>query len=268
MSRASLPMYDLPELRQATDAGWTGLARAFAAEGLDEVPSNVERDIDLSEEWRDPGLLFSQTCGYPLTHAFAGIVQPVATPVYAAAGCAGPKYSSAIIVRADDPAQALADLRGRTAGINYSTSQSGYNVLRHMVAPLAVDGRFFGAVVETGGHPGSIAAVADGRADVAAVDCVTYALFQRAQPDAVAGLRVLTYSPQVPALPYVTSAGADADRLCRLQAGVQRALADPDLADTRAALLIDGAEPLPVDAYQPILDMEAEALALGYPRVA
>src|SRR6185312_8107473 len=33
MAVASLPMYDLPELRAATDAWWKGLARAFRREG-------------------------------------------------------------------------------------------------------------------------------------------------------------------------------------------------------------------------------------------
>ena len=37
MAVASLPMYDLPELREATDAWWRGLARAFAAEGLEDA---------------------------------------------------------------------------------------------------------------------------------------------------------------------------------------------------------------------------------------
>jgi hypothetical protein len=30
---AALPMYDWPEIREATDAWWAGLARAFRREG-------------------------------------------------------------------------------------------------------------------------------------------------------------------------------------------------------------------------------------------
>ena len=36
---ASLPMYDLPETRSATDALWAGIARHLRAEGVAEVPA-------------------------------------------------------------------------------------------------------------------------------------------------------------------------------------------------------------------------------------
>ncbi|NIR61538.1 MAG: hypothetical protein GWO02_19625, partial [Gammaproteobacteria bacterium] len=56
-------------------------------------------DRDLGEEiWRSTELLLSQTCGYPLTHALAGVVELVATPAYAAQGCRGPEYASLLIV--------------------------------------------------------------------------------------------------------------------------------------------------------------------------
>ena len=47
--RASLPMYDLPGLDAATDAWWAGLAAAFRAEGLREVPDNLTRGGDVLE---------------------------------------------------------------------------------------------------------------------------------------------------------------------------------------------------------------------------
>ncbi len=268
MATASLPMYDLPELRAATDAWWQGLARAMRRAGLEKVPERLTRGRPEEQLWRDPGLLLSQSCGYPLTHGVKDLVVPVATPAYGAPGCAGTLYSSAFVVRADDPADCLGGLAGRICAVNGPQSQSGYNVLRHAVAPLSRDGRFFAEVSVTGGHGASMAAVAGGRADIAAIDGVTYRLFGHYQPEAVAGLRVLTWSEKVPGLPYVTRAGAGPDMLERLRDGLMAALVDPNLAPVREKLLLTGAEILSAEAYGRIIEMEQEAAQLGYREIA
>ena len=48
--RASLPMYALPGLEAATEAWWAGLAAAFRAEGLAEVPRLLQRLLTELEE--------------------------------------------------------------------------------------------------------------------------------------------------------------------------------------------------------------------------
>ena len=268
MSIANLPMYDLPELTAANDAFWQAIARALEREGVAGVPHELTRGVDLGGVWRDPDFLFGQTCGYPLMNAFKGEMKVIATPVYDAPGCEGPDYCSHIVVRADDPARDLSDLRGRTAAITHTASQSGYSALRATVAHLADRGRFFGKVVESGGHPNSLALVAAGEVDVCATDCVTYALLARHRPEALDRLRVLAHSPAAPGLPYVTRAEADDDRLARLRGALFAALGDPGLASAREALLIVGAEVLPETAYQRIVDLEQQAEAHGYAKVA
>jgi len=267
MTLASLPMYDLPELTGATDAWWAGLAKAFRQAGIAEVPSALCRPDDTAL-WHDPTLLFSQTCGYPLTHELKSVVQPVATPAYAAPGCQGAGYASVIVVRDDDPAQDVAQLRDRNCAVNALGSQSGYNVLRRLIAPLAVAGRFFSNVVVSGGHAASLAAVVGREADVAAVDCVTFELLSRCRPAAVQALRVLTTTQPVPGLPYVTRAGGDDALLRRLRDGLFAALANPSLAAARGELLIAGAEVLSLEDYGCLDRMEAEAVAGGYPKIA
>jgi ABC-type phosphate/phosphonate transport system substrate-binding protein len=268
MPIANLTMYDLPEIAAANDAFWDGMARALAREGLAAVPRTLTRGVDLDALWRSAELLFSQTCGYPLTHAYKDALRLVATPVYEAPGCDGANYVSLIVVRAEDPVRGLPDLRGRTAAVNHAASQSGYSALRASVARLAHDGRFFGRVVESGSHGASLARVAAGKADVCATDCVTHALLARHRPEALENLRVLARSPAAPGLPYVTRAAAADDLVARLRAALFAALAKPELASARQALLLTGAEVLPEVAYQPILDMEAQAKALGYAEVA
>lgn len=263
--RASLPMYDLPEVRDATDAWWEGLARHFRATGVEAVPDRLERPP--GPDWTDPELLFSQTCGYPLTHGLEGRVRLVCTPAYAAPGCDGARYSSLLVVAAAAEARELADLRGGICAINARNSHSGCNVLRRMVAPLAGGSAFFTRVIKTGGHAASLAAVANGEAHLCAVDAVTHALLARHVPARLAGTRVLCCSPSAPGLPCIAGPGVSLDGVKRLRHGVRSALADPELEPVRAELLIADAEVMPIEAYGTIPAMEREAVAMGYPEL-
>jgi ABC-type phosphate/phosphonate transport system substrate-binding protein len=266
--RVALQMYDLPELRWATDALAAQLLINFRRAGFLDVPYGLDREGDYKAQWTEPDLLFAQTCGYPLVSFLKGQVRYVATPAYAAPHCVDTRYCSLLIVRADDPARALPDLRGRRAAINRTYSQSGYNALRHAVAPLAKGGRFFGEVIETGGHGASAAALLEGRADVAAVDCVTHALLTRHRPDSVAGLRVIGRTATAPNLPFITRGPASDEEVERLRLALAETFADRDLAEAREALLLAGVAVLPEASYDVILGMEAAAKAQGYAVVA
>ena len=264
---ASLPMYDFPELASASADWWAGLRRHFAAQGLSDLPQNLTQGVDPIGQWEGPPLIFSQTCGYPMTHSLARKVRLLATPRYAAPGCAGPTYVSWIVVRRDDPAERFADLRGRVPTFNGRDSQSGYNVLRALAAPLATEGRFFSAGMESGAHRKSMALVAAGKADVATIDCVSFALIARNAPGEVANLRVLCASVSAPSLPYVTSALTDDATVKQLQAGLLAACADPSLTAARQALLLEGCEILTPACYDNILAIEQQAAAFGYPEL-
>jgi ABC-type phosphate/phosphonate transport system substrate-binding protein len=135
------------------------------------------------------------------------------------------------------------------------------------LALLAEQGPLFSEVVVTGTHGASLAALRDSRADLAAVDCVTYALTARAEPSAVAGLRVLAWSAAAPGLPYITRADIGEDELAALCQGLLAAAAEPALAAARRALALTGFEVLPLEAYAAIDEMEAVAISLGYPDI-
>jgi ABC-type phosphate/phosphonate transport system substrate-binding protein len=110
--------------------------------------------------------------------------------------------------------------------------------------------------------------VADGRADVAAIDAVTFALLARHRPSLTDQVRVLAWSEAAPALPYVTHASRPDDEVRRLRAGLAAAIVDPGLADARAALALAGVKVLDLHAYRDLVAMEWSAIALGYPRLA
>jgi ABC-type phosphate/phosphonate transport system substrate-binding protein len=191
-----------------------------------------------------------------------GRVRLVATPVYRHPGCEGVLNGSFVIVRADAAALSVAELRGQVAAINDRGSNSGMNLLRHTVAPHALEGRFFGQVVESGSHRASIAMVARGEADVAAVDCVTFGNLARFAPELVAGVRVLAETAKTPGLPLITRTGASDAEVALLRSALTDFAADPAAARVRDVLGLDGFVVLPESAYDAVTALEREAAAL------
>jgi ABC-type phosphate/phosphonate transport system substrate-binding protein len=267
MAIAGLPMYDLPEVRPALDALWAGIARELRRAGLPDVPERLTYDVPGSALWAAPDLLFSQCCGADLMGAQAGRLQALATPRYRVEGCAGGRYASLLVVAERADVTVVEDLRGKVAAINYPHSHSGMNALRALVAPLSREGRFFAEVVESGSHLQSLALVQRREADVAAIDCVTYGLLARHRPAALAGTRPLCRTAGAPSPPFVTRSSAGPDLVRRLRAALQDAMADPELADARADLLLDGIELLPSSAYARITAFARFAANHAYPQL-
>jgi ABC-type phosphate/phosphonate transport system substrate-binding protein len=265
---ASLGMYDLPWVQAANDALWAATAVRLRARDMADVPLRLDRGRPLRAIWRDPGLLLAQTCGYPLATELAGQVTVVATPCYAADGCSGPAHCSLVIVRERSAATSLADLRGARVALNGHDSNTGMNLLRALVAPLAQGGRFFGNVMVTGAHLASLSAVAAGEADVAAIDCVTQALVARHEPKLLAGTRILARTASTPGLPLVTRAEAPPAELATLREALVEVAADPALSEIRNQLLLTRFAVLPEDAYGRVAALERAASEAGYPVLA
>ena len=221
---------------------------------------------DLASFWAAPNLLLGQTCGYPLVTSLASKVHVVGTPVFRHAYCDGMRYSSLLLVHQYSGLHSLEDLRGKLALVNGLDSHSGMNALRHSVAPLARDGRFFGSVRATGGHRESLVALQRREADVACVDSAHYGYALRDAPERVTGLRVLHVTAHAPGLPFIASRYLSEPRLQQLRRALLELPAErPDLM---LPLAIASIEPTTLAQYEQILDMERQAVALGYPALA
>ena len=262
---AVLPMYDAPHLRAATDGLWHWLAFWLAADGVGGVPEILDRGIGHAESWEDPRLLLGQACEYPLATGYGEYVVPLVTPTYDAPGCGVGTYCSQIVVRRDDTVSSLAGLRGRICAVNEPDSNSGMNLLRAALAPVAGGRCLFREVVFTGGHAASARAVAEGTADVAAIDSVTWAHLEDAAAELTAQLRVLGRTPSSPSLPFVTSRRTPPTVVRALTSALVAAMVAPELEVCRRTLRLLSVEPVRDPEYRTVRAYAAEAAALGYP---
>lgn len=232
---AALPMYDRPEIRDATDRFWALIRDALRARDI-AAPNALQRDAnDPMQTWLAPDLVLAQTCGLPYRTQLHGKVTLVATPNYALPGCQPGYYRSVIVARGP----VANDWQGLRLAANSPGSQSGW-------AALATEwpDNIPAKVRLTGSHAAALAAVASGHADLAALDAQSWRLLQRFDP-AAAAVRVIAETTPTPGLPFITRAGQD-------PAPYRTALHDAIAAltpDDRRALDLAGLVVIPSDAY-------------------
>lgn len=248
-------MYDRVELRAETDKYWSAIATRLAQDGI-AAPAELTRDADRWELWSAPDLLLAQTCGLPFRARLHRDVALVGTPDYGLPGCAPGHYCSVMVVRAGTSGDLDALSRARFA-YNDPLSQSGW------AAPVDWAGQLglrFGPLIETGAHIASARAVADGRADLAGIDAVTWRLIKRYDAF-VSELREIAMTRPTPGLPYIAAGGRNTAPIAD---AVSAAIKDLSLAD-RSALGLTGLVHIPREAYlaqgtPPSPDVYAETL--------
>lgn len=229
----ALPMYDLAPL--ATDALAAALLRYFPH-------AHFSRPTDLLALWQRDTLLLSQTCGYPLATRLHA-VHVVGCFHYTAPGCEGPNYRSLLVTHVGNAGRTLADFCGLTAACNAQDSQSGYRVL---LAAVGGNATFFSHIVWSGSHRQSLAALQRKEADIAAIDCVTFALLARYQPQALAGLAVIGETKSTPGLPLITSEKTTSRELDALRTALGEIAREEVIA---GPLLIEGFSTIDRDSY-------------------
>ncbi|WP_395451035.1 phosphate/phosphite/phosphonate ABC transporter substrate-binding protein [Aminobacter sp. UC22_36] len=175
-------------------------------------------ELDLPTLWRHPQLLFGQTCWGPMeTTGLAAQVRVIGQPNYdRIEGGRGELYSSAIVVRrgsvtadhahapdGDAPLIPLDLIRDKRLAFNSHDSMSGFIGISRDLAAMGEGLRIFSERIESGGHRASIVSIAEGRADVAAIDCQSWALAQRFEP-AARDVVVIGWTAKRKGLPYIT----------------------------------------------------------------
>ncbi|MFJ4194592.1 phosphate/phosphite/phosphonate ABC transporter substrate-binding protein [Pseudomonas sp. NPDC089534] len=257
---AELLMYTAPEPIRAANERW--LAHILDRLGHSRLSAE---GLSLPELWLSPDLLLTQTCGYPLMTALQGRVRVVGRPRYELSDSSAGHHCSLILARDVDPRRTLADFRGSRGVINNDDSNSGMNLLRQRLAPLQRDGRFFASVGHSGGHRESLRWLREERADLAAIDSVTYAYLARHAADEVQGLRVVERSAPSPTLPFITRIGATDEQVESLRQVMNRSL--KQLPDVARILGLPEVLPASESDYRILLGYRDEAQTLGYERV-
>jgi ABC-type phosphate/phosphonate transport system substrate-binding protein len=264
---AILPMYDFPWTAAANDALWASISARLAEAGV-QAPPTLVRDGDLAALWRHPDLIFGQTCGYPYVTALKDSVRLIAAPEYSFPGCEGASHRSFLIRRATDSRIALSEFRGAIAALNAHDSNTGMNLFRATIAPIAGGAPFFSSIVVTGSHEASAAAVVEGEADLASIDCVSFGLLGRGRAELIERITIVAESPLSPALPFIAAASLPAPMIAAVRKSLLAALADPDLAEARETLGLKGARIVTPAEYDRVIEIEYEAAAKGYLRLA
>lgn len=244
---ASLPMYDWPEVRAETDALWESL-RDHLTGILADIPTTLTRGEDPWTHWLNPSLALSQTCGLPYSARLAGRAVLIGAPDYGLPDCPKGTYRSVVIARTGGAE--VMDLKGSRFAYNMRESQSGWAALDKV---LGIEGHF-GELVQSGAHRKSIISVAEGQADCAAIDAVSWAMAQRVEP-AAAKVHVIAVTPPTPGLPYITGQ-ANAAKVKSMAEAVSLAIAALP-GDVRSALHLRGFKEWTDEDYAP--------LAAGWP---
>ena len=252
--------------REAVEAFWSALAALLRADttcdGYD-IPKDLCWPDDTHAQWLKSDLLLSQACGYPLVTMLKDRVQLVGTFAYEAAGVQGIYCRSQIICRAGDVRQTLAEFAGSTVAYNDTISQSGYNALRALVAGNTTQRPFFGKSLKTGAHYRSIEAVLNSDADMAAIDAVSLAHWQRSNSERKTQLRVFEQTQPYPGLPLISALQTPPAILQAVQRGLHTLTHGEAFAALRKPLLISGFEVTQWDDYRPCTAMQELAFSLG-----
>ena len=98
---------------------------------------------------------------------------------------------------------------------------SGILALTRDLEALGESLTIFSERIETGSHRASVVAVAQGRADVCAIDCKSWQLAQRHEPSA-AGVEVVGWTARRKGLPFITSRHTPAAVVAKLRSILSR----------------------------------------------
>ncbi|MEM7562097.1 MAG: PhnD/SsuA/transferrin family substrate-binding protein [Pseudomonadota bacterium] len=235
-----------------------------------EQPANLQSELvfDGSETvLRDPSLFFGHTCGYPLMTSLQDHLLPFCVPVFDVPGCDGNRYSSLFIVSKDSDIHNLLDSRDKRLAINHIDSNSGMNVLRYALARQDAKPGFFSETTISGGHWQSLEAVANGLADIAAIDCVSLQLAFDFNPGLKDQIRIIEQSEKTGALPFVLPRSQyETDYCQQLTDKLNEALLKMPRS-TAEKLHLRGFESVDLSHYESILNLKSEAEKSGYPKL-
>ena len=110
-------------------------------------------------------------------------------------------------------------MRNKRFAYNSLDSMSGIVALTRDLEAVGENLAIFSERTETAAHRASVVAVAEGRADVCAVDCRSWHLARLHEPRA-SDVEVVGWTARRKGLPFITSVHTSADTVARLRAAL------------------------------------------------
>ena len=210
-------------------------------------------------------LFLGHTCGYPYVTKWYKTHAPVCVPEFDVPGCDGIHYSSVFVTRTDSEKSNLGEFNDSIAAINTRDSNSGMNVLRYEIAKYAHGKPYFTAVLISGSHLESMNMVIHGKADIAAIDSVTFHFAAEQGLVDVSKLKIIGQSRRTTGLPFIISRKLDFDREIIVNA-MNTCL--NNIPDTQKSFLkIRHFSRIEGNDYESIKSLESESGNLDYPEL-
>ncbi|MEQ8709787.1 MAG: PhnD/SsuA/transferrin family substrate-binding protein [Rhodospirillales bacterium] len=256
-------MYNVtPEVSGLWSALYDRIAERAETE-LEVIPHAAP--APMADLWarQDLGAVFM--CGWPFSLRRP---QPriIAAPVPAASGVAA--YHSVFVVRHDSSGEGLTDYFGQRFAWMSADSHSGWNAPRQHLLPFVSADRqqLFSDMVGPLVSPRAVLeAVANGSADITAVDSWWYDLLARYQPELVSRLRIIDQTASGPLPLLIASPDCDDGAALRLQNAFTSLGREPDETALLDQLLLIGFTVPQAPDYLPLHNRAQQAVSAGYP---
>ncbi|WP_112309108.1 phosphate/phosphite/phosphonate ABC transporter substrate-binding protein [Pseudogemmobacter bohemicus] len=204
---AALGMYDTARTAEANDLLWALIREGLRAHGIVAPDGLTRGEGAYMAGWLSPDLVLAQCCGYPFRAHLMGRVTLIGAGDHRLPHTPAGQYHSVLVARSDDPRQSFINFDGADFAWNDDLSQSGWAAPAHHAAKAGIR---LNPQHRSGSHRASARAVSVGKADLAAIDAVTWAIMAEDGSGDSAGLKEITRTMPTPALPFI--AGRDLDQ--------------------------------------------------------
>lgn len=252
-----------PRLREAWTTLFQNLHKHLPAPF--NTPASIAFD-DSEDALLSPDLLLGHTCGYPFVTKLHRTHALVCVPEFDIEGCSGIHSSSWIVADSSHPGETLNDFLNSTATFNNRNSNSGMNVFRYEVSKIANGAPFFRQTLLSGSHLTSIQNIAQGHADIATIDAVTWHFAEVQNLFEMSKLKIIGQTTRTPALPFVKPDSIELDQSTLTQAVNSCLQALPQ--DIRSFLRIRRFSVVNAAGYESVRRLEEHAIDNHYPELA
>lgn len=239
--RAQLNWYLFDQTAPVFTSFWGYIRQELAKHGITAAAELWDPSHTALSLARQNTLLLGQMCSLTFSTCQPGMPFYIGSYILDDTDVIPGYYRSVIIVSDNLKSLGLDDCEpGRLeAAISEPDSFSGrfalYQALQNSFMPCK-----FAKITYTGAHLDTLLAVASGKADIGAIDCLTWKILQTILPEQVAQVHIAGHSPQMPGPPLVTMLPDDSDARAHLNAAIKAAFADRELAAQMKSIGIAG----------------------------